>query len=62
MILKRKKELLQKIRKNAIIELERRYIINFGDDTFTCDTCQRAASCEWVYDLYNTGGDCIWLK
>ena len=62
MILKRKKRLLQKIRNEAITELCRRYVVTYGDVIFTCDTCSRAPHCEWVYDLYNTGGDCIWLK
>ena len=43
-------------------EMGNRYIVNYGDDIFTCDTCGRAAKCYWAYDLYNTSGDCIWLK
>ena len=60
--MRRKKRLLQKIRQLAINELGRRYVVTYGDDIFTCDACSRAPLCEWVYDLYNTGGDCIWLK
>ena len=61
-MMSRKKKLLQKIRENAINEMGNRYIVNYGDDIFTCDTCGRVAKCYWAYDLYNTSGDCIWLK
>jgi|WetSurMetagenome_2_1015567.scaffolds.fasta_scaffold06458_8 hypothetical protein len=64
MILCRKKKMLNRIREAAYLELERdkKYLGSFGDDFFTCDTCGRARKCYWAYDLYNTGGDCIWLK
>ena len=29
---------------------------------FTCDGCACATSCEFVYDLYNTYGDCLATK
>ena len=62
MRLKRKKRLLQKIRRAALAELDRRYIVDYGDDIFTCDHCEYAPKCPWVYDLYNTNGDCIEMK
>ncbi len=30
-----------------------------GDVSFTCDDCGGTAVCDWVYDLYNTDGDCL---
>lgn len=31
----------------------------FGIKTFTCDDCPAKTTCEWVYDPYNTDGDCL---
>ena len=33
-----------------------------ADMKFTCDGCPAAKKCSWVYDLYNTDGDCLALK
>jgi rubredoxin len=33
-------------------------IERFGHDGFTCDACEGRESCEYIYDPYNTGGDC----
>lgn len=30
--------------------------------SFTCYTCGGATSCPYVYDPYNTGGDCLASK
>lgn len=32
------------------------------DPKFTCDGCPHAPTCEYVYDFYNTNGDCLALK
>lgn len=29
---------------------------------FTCDDCAAASQCPWVFDAYNTDGDCIAVK
>jgi hypothetical protein len=29
---------------------------------FTCDNCGLRYTCEWVFDMYNTDGDCIASK
>lgn len=31
-------------------------------EQYTCHNCQAAPGCEYVFDLYNTGGDCLALK
>ena len=28
----------------------------------TCDSCDIVNSCEYAYDPYCTGGDCLWIK
>jgi hypothetical protein len=37
-------------------------IAEMGYDTFTCDDCCEAHCCPFVYDPYNTGGDCLRSK
>jgi hypothetical protein len=29
---------------------------------FTCDECPSAPTCDYVFDAYNTGGDCLAAK
>lgn len=31
-------------------------------ETFTCFSCCSAATCPYVYDMYNTDGDCLKSK
>lgn len=32
------------------------------DVYFTCDNCSHAPTCLYVFDMYNTGGDCLASK
>ncbi|MBR2118480.1 MAG: hypothetical protein IJ935_07380 [Afipia sp.] len=43
-------------------ELARRRSVvasDFDIDAFTCDDCPAKPTCEWAFDPYNTGGDCL---
>ena len=31
-------------------------------DEMTCNTCLDNTNCEFAWDLYNTGGDCLAVK
>ena len=55
-------ERLQALRRQAVEDLEAyREGLPFTG-TFTCDDCAKAGVCEFVYDPYNTNGDCLALK
>lgn len=32
------------------------------DEVITCETCEDNDKCEYAFDPYNTGGDCLALK
>lgn len=40
----------------ASVEANRDYI---PTDGFTCDNCAQRFRCAFVYDAYNTNGDCL---
>lgn len=59
----RSEDELAKLRKAAYETLKERGDIERGfERNFTCDECEAACRCRWVYDLYNTEGDCLALK
>lgn len=31
-------------------------------EVYTCTDCDRKDVCEYAFDSYCTGGDCLWLK
>ena len=40
-------------------------LTEYGKTEFTCDNCpylDDISNCEFVYDLYNTDGDCLAIK
>lgn len=51
----RTNEELERIREDAI-----KYCNKIGcSSNFTCDNCPSKLSCKYVYDPYNTNGDCL---
>jgi len=52
-------EQLEKIKKRAIKFFKKRY--KYTPD-FTCDDCDARSRCQYVYDFYNTDGDCLAMK
>jgi len=46
---------------NLLRNAAREQLAREGETTlkFTCDGCPSRFECEWVYDLYNTDGDCL---
>jgi hypothetical protein len=48
---------LAKMRDDVIQHLNR--IHHYEDINFTCDECDQRHVCPFVYDPYNTDGDCL---
>lgn len=51
------KEELSKKRTAALQMSKQHY--QMTPDSFTCDSCSYADRCRFVFDLYNTNGDCL---
>jgi hypothetical protein len=49
-------EQLASIRAQALIDANQQLR---RDPAFTCDGCSERKRCPFVYDLYNTDGDCL---
>jgi len=54
-------EELAELKKKAQNDLECREE-HMGDEEFTCNECKDAPCCPYVYDLWNTNGDCLAWK
>lgn len=37
-------------------------IADMGHTEYTCDTCVGRETCPYIFDAYNTGGDCLASK
>lgn len=50
---------LDALAENAVIELRECGDSDVARSRFTCYGCGGASCCPYVYDVYNTGGDCL---
>jgi hypothetical protein len=50
----------QKQSEQQLLALRSEIILKFNYiDKFTCDECPFKTTCEYVFDPYNTNGDCL---
>lgn len=52
----------EQLEKARISALAKGMIFATAPPTYTCDDCSRRFICKLVFDMYNTNGDCLWVK
>ena len=60
MVVKLDEQSLDNIRSMVIMDVKEKYGHNITE--FTCDECESRFTCTYVFDPYNTDGDCLLNK